>query len=162
MLERYWCNLPIEEQLARIVFCGDGGSWIGHGVEALCQRMGLDKQKVYQVLDYTHTQQNLNEIISWLSPAQQEGLGKKWGSLLWKGSFTHQAKQQQAMSKFTRYCVTHQRHTGCPVVAGMSRVPSVGSLICALRRLARSGLRRGHSVFCYKEWKNRGKLSPQP
>jgi hypothetical protein len=37
LLERYLCTLPIE-QLARIVFCGDGGPWIWHGVEALCQR----------------------------------------------------------------------------------------------------------------------------
>ena len=58
LLEKYLRSLEIA-QLARIVFCGDGGPWmlrlrsaqVWNGVEALCERMGFDRNLVFQVLD---------------------------------------------------------------------------------------------------------------
>ncbi|MGC1952432.1 MAG: hypothetical protein WA970_07655 [Gammaproteobacteria bacterium] len=61
LLERYLDVLDLE-RVARIVFCGDGAPWIWSGVDALCQRRGLDQERVYQVIDYTHAKQNLQEL----------------------------------------------------------------------------------------------------
>ncbi len=118
LLESDLRSLEIE-QLARIVFCGDGGLWIWNGVEALCERRGFDKQRVYQVLDYTHAKQNLNEIVKLLSPAKQASARRKWESLLWNGyldalegsikeTMTDKAKRDQAMKKFASYFTSNR------------------------------------------------------
>jgi hypothetical protein len=73
--------------LDKVVFCGDGAPWIWSGVEALCERYALPRERVYQVLDYTHAKQNLQEIVE-LLPARLKQAGrvaKRWKDLLWKG-----------------------------------------------------------------------------
>ena len=87
LLDGYLDALDLQS-VARIVFCGDGARWIWSGVEALCQRQGLDKERVYQVIDYTHAKQNLQELID-LLPArlQREGrLARQWRDWLWQGN----------------------------------------------------------------------------
>jgi hypothetical protein len=72
----------------RIVFCGDGARWIWRGVESPCQTLGLTTLPVYQVLDYTHAQQNLHELLEWV-PAelrQETTLARQWKQLLWAGN----------------------------------------------------------------------------
>ncbi len=86
LLERYLeaSNLS---GLANIIFYGDGAPWIWSGVEALCQRLGLASEQIYQVLEYTHAKQNLQEIIDWL-PKQVKGKHRQeqqWKTLLWQG-----------------------------------------------------------------------------
>ena len=73
--------------LDKVVFCGDGAAWIWSGVEALCERYALPRERVYQVLDYTHAKQNLQAIVE-LLPARFKQAGrvaKQWKDLLWKG-----------------------------------------------------------------------------
>jgi hypothetical protein len=160
LLERYLCNFPIE-QLARIVFCGDGGPWIWHGVEALCQRLGLDKQKVHQVLDYTHAQQNLNEIVALISPVKQVDTREKWKSLLWNGSLkalqrsientiTHKAKREQAMNKFTRYFLTHQQRMRYAEFKAQGLPCGSGHVESAIRRVINLRL-KAPGTFWLKE-----------
>ncbi len=87
LLERYLEALDLES-VTRIVFCGDGARWIWSGVEALCQRQGLDKERVYQVIDYTHAKQNLQELLDLLPVRlQHEGrLARQWRDWLWQGN----------------------------------------------------------------------------
>lgn len=73
--------------IAKVVFCGDGAPWIWSGVEALCAQLGLEAERTYQVLDYTHAKQNLQEIID-LIPKRvkaKQALEKRWKTLLWQG-----------------------------------------------------------------------------
>lgn len=87
LLERYLSALPLAD-LSRIVFCGDGAPWIWSDVEALCVKMGLEKLcPVYQVLDYTHAQQNLQALIDLVPPGvrKKQKVDKLWRDLLWSG-----------------------------------------------------------------------------
>ncbi len=88
-------------------------------MEALGERMGFDKQRVYQVHDYTHAKQNLNEIVKLLSPAKQASARRKWESLLYndyldalegsiKETITDKAKREQAMKKFASYFTSNR------------------------------------------------------
>jgi hypothetical protein len=144
LLERYLDALDLE-RVARIVFCGDGAPWIWSGVEALCQRQGLDQARVDQVIDYTHAKQNLQELID-LLPArlQHQGrLAKQWRDWLWQGDLEalHQSlcetlrgkKKVQALNKWDNYFArNHQRlrvalasaSSPCRAAAAVSRVPS--------------------------------------
>jgi hypothetical protein len=120
LLERYLDALDLE-RVARIVFCGDGAPWIGSGVEALCQRRGLDQQRASQVIDYTHAKQNLQELIDLLPRClQHEGrLAKQWRDWLWQGDLEalHQSlcetlrgkKRAQALNKWDNYFARNQK-----------------------------------------------------
>lgn len=144
LLERYLDALGLE-RVARIVFCGDGAPWIRSGVEALCHRRDLDQARVYQVIDYTHAKQNLQELIE-LLPArlQREGrLARQWRDRLWRGDLKalHRSvcemlrgkKKAQALKKWDNYFArNHQRlrvaltfaSSPCPAAVVVSKVPS--------------------------------------
>ena len=91
------------------------------GVDALCQRRGLDQGRVHQVIDDTHAKQNLPALIDWL-PArlQREGrLAKQWWDGLWQGDLEalHQSvcetlrgkKKAQALNKWDHYFARNQK-----------------------------------------------------
>lgn len=87
VLDNYLQVLELE-QLNKMVFCGDGAPWIWSGVEALCEQYQWPRECVYQVLDYTHAKQNLQELLE-LLPAHLKEAGrvaKRWKDLLWEGN----------------------------------------------------------------------------
>lgn len=121
LLRRYLSALPLGD-VARIVFCGDGAPWLWSDVERLCQQMGLlDKCPVYQVLDYIHAQQNLQEIIDLVAMRLQkkEKIEEKWRTLLWNGDIQglYQeisrlltgTKQRQAIQKWQNYFQANEK-----------------------------------------------------
>jgi hypothetical protein len=71
----------------KVVFCGDGAPWIGSGSEALCEHSGWPRERLSQVLDYTHAKQNLQELVELLPARLQEAgrVAQRWKALLWKG-----------------------------------------------------------------------------
>lgn len=86
LLEQYLSELPLE-QAEKVVFCGDGATWIWSDVISLCKRMQLDMTSVYQVLDYTHAKQQLGKLLNYVGKRtrQQGKLDRKWKNLLWNG-----------------------------------------------------------------------------
>lgn len=71
--------------LARVVVCGDGARWIWRRVESLLKNRGVAPEKFYQVVDYTHAKQNLQEIVDLVSPKKHKRLMKKWKAFLFAG-----------------------------------------------------------------------------
>ena len=118
LLETYLRNLELE-QLDRVVFCGDGGSWIWNDVKKLCNHIGFPENTVYQVLDYTHAKQNLNQIVDMLAPTKQAAVAKKWKNFLWNGALdaleesiketiTGRTKRKKALKKFADYFLNNR------------------------------------------------------
>ncbi len=103
LLENYLHQLNLEK-VARIVFTGDGGTWIWNDAEKLIERLQLDSNKVYQVLDYTHAIQNLNEIIDFVPKDKQKSSRKKWQKLLWKGDIEALKKGIKVVIKDKENC----------------------------------------------------------
>jgi hypothetical protein len=116
LLECYLRALPLST-VARVVFCGDGAPWTWSGVEALIERLGLAPEAVYQVLDYTHAKQSLNQIMELLPPRLHTAeRARQWKRLLWQGdpqalerainqAFTGKRRRQQALRKWQNYFV---------------------------------------------------------
>ncbi len=115
LLERYLSALPLIDA-TRLVFCGDGAPWIWSDVEALCRRMGLfETCSIYQVLDYIHAHQNLQDMIDLVAKRvqKQEKIAQKWQNLLWQGDIQGirqeiyrlltGRKQEQALKKWQDY-----------------------------------------------------------
>ena len=70
-----------------IIFCGNGGSWIRPDAKKLCKRLGIDRSKIFEVLDYTHAIQNLNEIIGYIpkKARDRKKLVRAMRDKLWQG-----------------------------------------------------------------------------
>lgn len=71
--------------LARVVVCGDGARWIWRRIDTLLAHRGVPPQKVFQVVDYTHAKQNLQEIVTLAPPHRQKRLMKVWKRWLFNG-----------------------------------------------------------------------------
>ncbi len=107
LLEQYLLALPLE-QAEKLVFCGDGASWIWSDTVSLCERMKLDMVKVYQVLDYTHAKQQLGKLLDYVGKRngckRQKGkLDRKWKNLLWKGLI------DELKTEIETHCVGHRQ-----------------------------------------------------
>jgi hypothetical protein len=84
-------------------------------VEDLLSRWNVPAEQVYQVLDYTHAKQNLQELVELLpAPLKQAGtLAKRWKNWLWQGDLAEiyeslcrilsGKKKTQALKKWQNY-----------------------------------------------------------
>ena len=62
LLEKYLIKLQVNTS-SEVVLCGDGAPWIWERVPALLEKVGVDPQKITQVIDWTHAKQNLMEAF---------------------------------------------------------------------------------------------------
>lgn len=147
LLQRYLSALPLDD-VARIVFCGDGAPWLWSDVERLCQQMGLlEKCPVYQVLDYIHAQQNLQEIIDLVSMCvkKKEKIEEKWRQLLWHGDIQglyqeinrllSGAKQRWAIKKWQNYFQANEKRMQYQMFKAVHIPCGSGCVESAIRRI---------------------------
>lgn len=82
--------------------------------------MNFDADRVYQVLDFIHAKQNLQDIVDLAAPAKQSAVKKKWERLLWNGSIdelgrsiketvTGKDKRKKALKKFSGYFFANRK-----------------------------------------------------
>ena len=100
--------------ISRVVFCGDGAPWIWSRAEELFTRRFQDKQ-TWQILDYTHAKQSLEEILDFLPARCNETakIRKVFKEALWKGQIDTMEKQirinfagkrkEKALNKWNNY-----------------------------------------------------------
>ena len=73
LMARYLDQLDLSG-LERVVVCGDGARWIWLRVESLIKNRGVVPENLYQVVDYTHAKQNLQEIVALVPLKKQKRL----------------------------------------------------------------------------------------
>ena len=120
LLKKYLKALDLSK-VSRIVFCGDGSEWIWLGIQALLSELDLEPSQIYQVLDYTHAKQNLQEIIDLVSEkdTKQHKIDQKWKELLWNGDIMglrreisgilNHKKKKAGLKKWKNYFETNQK-----------------------------------------------------
>jgi len=159
LLERYLSALSLHE-LARIVFCGDGASWIWSDVEALCAKMGLEKHcPIYQVLDYTHAQQYLQTLIDLVAPTvrKKQNVDKHWRDLLWAGDIQglrqeidrllQGRKRKSALKKWTSYFEGNAKRLQYNVFQSAHIPCGSGCVESAIRRIINLRLKSAGSFW---------------
>ncbi len=132
---------------ARVVFCADGAPWIWSGVERLCQALGLEAERVHQVIDYTHAKQNLREIFE-LLPEQlrsHKPFQKQWAEWLWQGDVQalqltiemvlHGPDKQAALKKWANYFERNQARMQYGHFKQIGVPRGSGSVESAIRRV---------------------------
>jgi hypothetical protein len=149
LLENYLMALDLST-VSRIVFCGDGAPWIWSDVETLCRTLGLEQLcPVYQVLDYTHAKQNLQDIIN-LLPRSLKGkplaqLAKEWKTLLWTGDiqglytqiiqYLKGNKKKQALKKWRDFFANNQQRMQYATFHSLHIPCGSGCVESAIRRI---------------------------
>ena len=143
LLTRYLDALDLRE-VQRVVFCGDGAAWIWGGVEELVTKLGVTSEQIYQVVDYTHAMQNLQEIIE-LVPAKAQKQTKGWAELLWQGDMAGLKqgigevltgkKQEQALKKWQNYFARHEKRMSYEQFKANHLPCGSGAVESAIRRV---------------------------
>ena len=146
LLKQYLDALDITE-VSRIVFCGDGDPNIWTRVESLCQKLNVDADKIYQVLDYTHAKQNLNEIVELLPKDSPETpvIAKTWKELLWQGdiqglyvsinTLLEGAKRETGIKKWGNYFLKNEKRMQYKYFKGINIPRGSGCVESAIRRV---------------------------
>jgi hypothetical protein len=87
LLAEYLRNLQIQKA-KRVIFVGDGASWIWDRVQLLLDHLSLGPEQVFQVVDYFHAAAHLwalLELRKGLTSEERKRVYKQWRSLLWRG-----------------------------------------------------------------------------
>ena len=118
LLAEYLRNLQIQKA-RRVIFTGDGSSWIWNRVQPLLEDLSLNPEQVFQVVDYFHAVSHLWSLLELredLAPRERKRVYKQWKSLLWKGDIAGlraaimqmaQGKARKKMLKGIGYFETH-------------------------------------------------------
>jgi hypothetical protein len=118
LLAEYLRNLQIEKA-KRVIFTGDGASWIWNRVEPLLVDLSLNPEQVFQVVDYFHAVSHLWSLLELredLALKERKRVYKQWKSLLWKGDIAGlraaimqmaKGKARKKMLKGIGYFETH-------------------------------------------------------
>jgi hypothetical protein len=112
LLRRYLHALPLHS-IRRIVFTGDGARWIWPRVETLIEELGIDADRVRQVLDYAHAIENLHKIVKLLPAPKRAQKFRVWKRLVFQGKIDDLGKairlaltgkkQEKGLTKWRNY-----------------------------------------------------------
>lgn len=131
----------------KLVFCGDGASWIWSDVVSLCKRMPLDMSKVHQVLDDPHAKQQLDTLLTYVGKRkrQQGKLDRKWKDLLWNGQIDKLkrgleeqcvgSRKVAALKKWRKYFKKNQHRMQYQTFEQQNLPCGSGSVESAIRRV---------------------------
>ncbi len=144
LLSSYLKELKIEEA-QEVVLCGDGAPWIWKRIPQLLLDLGVSAQKLFEVLDYTHGKQNLNEVYEKLSKKQREKISlKQWKDWLWEGKIDKikedikrvcQKGGQKALAKLKSYFEKNKHRMHYKEMDKSNRPCGSGAVESAIRRV---------------------------
>jgi len=79
MLDLLACQLHAlgAAQAAKVIFMGDGARWIWDHLDELLERVGIDREKVSEVLDFAHAVEHLAKVAEVL-PGSTAASRRRW------------------------------------------------------------------------------------
>lgn len=134
LLKAYLEQLEIEEA-QEVILAGDGAPWIWERIPPMLESLGVDQEKLTEILDWTHAKQNLLALFDGLSQKalKQSGIRvKEMKDLLFQGKMEKLFEQVKrlpdkgAAKKFKTYFFDNQkrmkyaqfRHKRMPIGSG--------------------------------------------
>jgi len=147
LLETYLRELNISTA-DRVVFCCDGARSYWKRIGPLANKLGISNH--YEVIDYTHAKQNLNEIIDKLPkkvPAKEKNrITDMWKNLLWEGKLielkkeigkhiSYPKKRREALAKFNSYFMKNRNRMQYADFRSLKLPTGSGCVESAIRRV---------------------------
>jgi len=132
--------------ISRVVFCGDGAPWIWSRAEELLIKRFPNKEG-WQVLDYTHAKQALEEILDLLPAKSKEidKIRKIFKDALWKGEIDTMEKlirinftgkrREKALNKWSNYFHDNKKRMQYSLFKNKGLPQGSGSVESAIRRV---------------------------
>lgn len=161
MLRGYLVSLCIQKA-DQILFVADGAHWIWNRVPGLVKSLGLDPERVYELLDFYHAVEHLGKVAalrkSWSAKERKEWI-KKNRHLLAKGESETVVKAVQAICRGRNskaiaternYFIRNQQRMAYPTLKALKLPLGSGAIESAVRRVVNLRL-KGPCIFWYKE-----------
>ncbi len=92
LLEGYLKKLKIQEA-KDVQFLADGAPWIWNRAKPMLIRLGVEKDKIIETLDYYHAMEHLHELMIYVEKDQKDSIFKKLKQGLWEGNISKMKRQ---------------------------------------------------------------------
>ena len=161
LLKGYLESLQLQKA-DKLLFIADGAHWIWNRVPWLTQALGLDSEKVYELLDFYHAVEHLAKVASlrkkWSSKERKSWVSKH-RRLLLKGKSSEVIDGVQALcrgrnSKAIRterdYFVRNEKRLDFQTAKELNLPIGSGAIESSIRRVVNLRL-KGPCIFWYKE-----------
>lgn len=161
MLKSYLESLCIQSA-DRVLFVADGAHWIWNRIPDLVKSLGLDSERVHELIDFFHAVEHLGKVAA---------LRKKWSGKERKRWFTKQrrlllkgdsesvvkavqsicrGRNSKAIAKERNYFVRNKQRLGYTAMKALNLPIGSGAVESAVRRVINLRL-KGACIFWYKE-----------
>jgi hypothetical protein len=161
MLEGYLKSLGIQNA-ARVLFVADGARWIWKRVPGLVEQLGLDPDRVHQLIDFYHAVEHLGKVAElrkkWSAKERKTWVSKQRGRLL-KGEAAAvikavqdicRGRKSKAIAKERNYFVKNAHRLNYPMIKELGLLIGSGAIESAIRRVINLRL-KGSCIFWYRE-----------
>lgn len=142
----------------KVLFVADGAPWIWNRVEELFDSLGLNKNQVYELLDYYHAVQHLNNLakLKRLSEKERKKWVRKRKNELSKGKlskffesikeFCKGSKSHKIKTERDYFLVKHKDRLGYSKMSDMKLPLGSGSMESSIRRVVNLRM-KGPCIF---------------
>jgi hypothetical protein len=161
LLRGYLKSLRLE-QADRVLFVADGAHWIWNRVTTLVKALGLDPQRVHELIDFYHAVEHLGKVAAlrkgW-SAKERRTWVRKHRRLLLKGHVEQvveavrelcRGRYSKAVTTERNYFIRNQQRMAYPTIKALSLPLGSGAVESAIRRVVNLRL-KGPCIFWYRE-----------
>jgi len=161
LLRGYLQSLRLE-QADQVLFVADGAHWIWNRLGTLVKELGLDPQRVHELIDFYHAVEHLGKVAalrkSW-SAKERQAWVRKHRRLLLKGHVEQVVEAVQVLCRGRRtkevtternYFIRNQQRMAYPKIKALSLPLGSGAVESAIRRVVNLRL-KGPCIFWYRE-----------
>jgi len=146
----------------KILFVADGAHWIWNRIPGLIKALGLDPDRVYELLDFYHAVEHLGTVAglkkTWSSKERKRWVSKQRGFLL-KGKAVDvvqavqmlcRGRNSKAIKTERDYFVRNERRLDFSAVKALNLPIGSGAIESSIRRVVNLRL-KGPCTFWYRE-----------
>lgn len=161
LLKGYLESLCIQ-QADKVLFVADGAHWIWNRVPGLVKALGLNSDRVYELLDFYHAVEHLGKVAglrkSWSAKERKSWISKQ-RRLLLKGESSSvvqavqtlcRGRNSKAIKTERDYFVRNEHRLAFPTVKALNLPIGSGAIESSIRRVVNLRL-KGPCIFWYKE-----------
>ena len=161
MLAGYLKSLGIENA-DRVLFVADGARWIWKRIPVLVKQLGLDPNRVHELIDFYHAVEHLGKVAElrkkWSAKERKTWVSRQRGRLL-KGEATTvvkavqdicRGKKSKAIAKERDYFVKNIQRLNYLLIKGLNLPIGSGAVESAVRRVINLRI-KGPCIFWYRE-----------
>ncbi len=161
LIQGYLESLGIQ-QADQVLFVADGAHWIWNRIPDLVAALGLDSERVHELIDFYHAVEHLGAVAalrkSW-SAKERKAWVRKQRSLLLKGQVEQVVEAVQAICRGRNskaitterdYFIRNRRRMAYPTLKALKLPIGSGAIESAVRRVINLRL-KGPCIFWYRE-----------